>query len=392
MINLNGFKNFQKTKEEFASLVRKNAGPEDESKAFGSMMDALSGDLTEYITKQVKAKTDPILNAKKTDPEITPEEVKFFNDLTSDNLTHKTSEEVTIPETTVDKIFEDITTEHPLLDIIGLKNTGVRLKFLKSDAEGAAVWGKLFGDIQGQLTGTFSDEEADQSKLTAFVAIPNDVAEYGASWIKTFVMTQITEAFAVAAESAFLTGDGDSKPIGLNRNLSNGTTTNGVTTYATKIAAGTITLADTETAKKELGAIVKALSKKENGKPYAAKGKVVLVVQPGASIDMEAAMTMQNVNGQWVLAYPFGLQVIESVYVPDGQLIAFVPDRYDAYSAGPVEIKQFDQTLALQDGTLYTAKRFFYGKAEDNNVSQVYTLDVTTTSSKSTSGSTTSGS
>ena len=103
-------------------------------------------------------------------------------------------------------------------------------------------------------------------------------------------------------------------------------------------------------------------------------------------------MTMQNVNGQWVLAYPFGLQVIESVYVPDGQLIAFVPDRYDAYSAGPVEIKQFDQTLALQDGTLYTAKRFFYGKAEDNNVSQVYTLDVTTTSSTSTSGSTTSGS
>jgi hypothetical protein len=346
--------------------------------------------MTDYIKDEVKAQTETVLNARNSDPTITQDEVKFFNELASGNLSHTTKEEVTLPETVITKIFEDIATEHPFLDLIGLQNTGLRLKFLKSDAEGAAVWGKVFGDIQGQLTATFSDDDATQSKLTAFVAIPNDVAEYGAPWVKTFVTTQIEEAFAVAAESAFLTGDGNNKPIGLNRQVQAGVTVTGGV-YPEKASAGTITLADTATAKKELGGIVKALSKKENGKPYAAKGKVILVVQPGASIDMESAMTMQNVNGQWVLAYPFGLQVIESVYVPDGKLIAFVPDRYDAYSAGPVAIKQFDQTLALQDGLLFTAKRFFYGKADDDNTAKVYALSVNGSAATDSGSGSTSG-
>lgn len=387
-INLNKLTNFQDAKAKFAELVKNNAGSEEQASAYSEMMDSLGTDMTDYIKDEVKAQTETVLNARNSDPTITQDEVKFFNELASGDLTHSTKEEVTLPETVITKIFEDISTEHPFLDLIGLQNTGLRLKFLKSDAEGAAVWGKVFGDIQGQLTATFDDEDATQSKLTAFVAIPNDVAEYGVTWIKTFVMTQIQEAFAVAAESAFISGDGNNKPIGLNRQVQSGVTVTGGV-YPEKASSGSITLADVATAKKELGAIVKALSKKENGKPFAARGKVVLVVEPGASIDMEVAMTMQNVNGQWVLAYPFGLQIVESVYVPAGKIVAFVPQRYDAYCAGPVAIKTFDQTLALQDGLLYTAKRFFYGKAEDDNVAKVYDLAITAsdTASSETSSS-----
>ena len=58
-------------------------------------------------------------------------------------------------------------------------------------------------------------------------------------------------------------------------------------------------------------------------------------------------------------------------------MIAFVPERYDAFVSGGVEIKEFDQTLALEDGHLYTAKRFAYGKAEDDNVAKVYDLKLT---------------
>ncbi|KRN31101.1 phage major capsid protein [Liquorilactobacillus mali] len=376
-INLNKLTNFQDAKAKFAELVKNNAGSEEQASAYSEMMDSLGTDMTDYIKDEVKAQTETVLNARNSDPSITQDEVKFFNELASGDLSHSTKEEVTLPETVITKIFEDIATEHPFLDLIGLQNTGLRLKFLKSDAEGAAVWGKVFGDIQGQLTATFDDEDATQSKLTAFVAIPNDVAEYGVTWIKTFVMTQIQEAFAVAAESAFIAGDGNNKPIGLNRQVQKDVVVTGGV-YPEKASSGSITLADVETAKKELGAVVKALSKKENGKPFAARGKVVLVVEPGASIDLEVAMTMQNVNGQWVLAFPFGLQVVESVYAPTGKVIAFVPQRYDAYCAGPVAIKTFDQTLALQDGLLYTAKRFFYGKAEDDNVAKVYDLTLTT--------------
>ena len=62
----------------------------------------------------------------------------------------------------------------PLLQHIGLRNAGIRLKFLKSTQTGEAVWGKINGEIQGQLKQAFNEEEAIQNKLTAFVVIPKD--------------------------------------------------------------------------------------------------------------------------------------------------------------------------------------------------------------------------
>ncbi|MDN7023152.1 phage major capsid protein [Lactiplantibacillus plantarum] len=381
------FKNFTDAREKYAQLVKDAAKPEEQQQGFTDMMDALGEDTLSEIKNQVHLQTDDVLNAQRKDPSMTGDEVKFFNALTAGDLSHTEKTEVTLPETTVDQIFEDLVDQHPFLQTIKLQTTGLRLKFLKTDETGGkAVWGKVFDEIKGQLTAKFDDQTATQSKLTAFVALPNDILEFGAAWIKQFVMAQITEAFAAALESAFLVGDGNDKPIGLISDLSKGTVSGDTTTYAQKASVGSITLKDTETAKKELAGIVKKLSVKENGKPYVAKGKTVLVVTPGISLDMEAAMTMQNVNGQWVLAYPFGIQIVESQYVPNGKLIAFVPDRYDAYVAGAVNIKKFTETLAMEDGTLYTAKQFAYGKGKDNNVAFVYDLALETATTTDTAG------
>lgn len=370
-IDLNKLPNFQAKKEAFAELVRKGGNSETQAEAYSNMMNALTGDLTEYIDQKVKGKAE-----KGQHLGMNEDEVKFFNSLAAGDLSHGEKEEVVFPETTVDQIFKDMVKEHPFLQLLQLQNTGLRLKFLKSDPKGAAKWGKVNGEIQGQLTATFSDEDATQSKLTAFVAVPNDVLEYGAPWIKTFVVTQIQEAFAAALEEAFLTGDGKDKPIGLNRDVSQNVSVTGGQ-YPEKKSAGTLTFKDAKTAITELKNVVKALSKKENGKTFVARGKVVLALQPGASLDVEAAATMQNVNGQWVYALPFGIQTVESEYVPEDKVIAFVPERYDAFVSGGVEIKEFDQTLALEDGHLYTAKRFAYGKAEDDNAAKVYDLKLT---------------
>ena len=381
------FNNFSAKRKAYAELAKSDAKPEEKAQGFTDMMDALGTDTMAEIKNQVHLQTDDVLNAQRKDPSMTGDEVKFFNALTAGDLSHTEKTEVTLPETTVDQIFEDLVDQHPFLQTIKLQTTGLRLKFLKTDETGGkAVWGKVFDEIKGQLTAKFDDQTATQSKLTAFVALPNDILEFGAAWIKQFVMTQITEAFAAALESAFLIGDGNDKPIGLISDLSKGTVNGDTTTYAQKASAGSITLKDTETAKKELAGIVKKLSVKENGKPYVAKGKTVLVVTPGVSLDMEAAMTMQNVNGQWVLAYPFGIQIVESQYVPNGKLIAFVPDRYDAYVAGAVNIKKFTETLAMEDGTLYTAKQFAYGKGKDNNVAFVYDLAFETATTTDTAG------
>ncbi|KRO17409.1 phage major capsid protein [Lacticaseibacillus saniviri] len=367
-MNLNNLVNFKDKKAYYAKLVKDGAGVDEQANAYDDMMNALQNDMVAEINTQVDTKLSTFEANRRVDPKITNEEIKFFNDISTDV---GSKNEIVLPETTVNEIFDDLVTQHPLFAALNLKTTGLRLKILKSDTKGAVVWGKIFDEIKGQLDQAFTEEKADQNKVTAFVVVPNDALEYGAAWLKQFVVTQITEAFAVGLEQAFLTGDGNQKPIGLNRNVAkDAPVTGGV--YQEKKSAGTITLADSKTTSSEMGGIVRALSKKENGKPVVAQGNTVLVVTPGASIDFSAASMIQNVNGQWVFSLPFGVQIVESEFVPEGKVIAFVKGRYDAYTAGGVSIKQFDQTLAMEDMQLFTAKQFAYGKAKDNNAALVF--------------------
>lgn len=375
-MNLNGkLENFENAKKAYAESVTNKASVEEQAAAYDNMMNALSSDLQDRMDEGMKdfqAELDNLEANRRVDKKITNNEVKFFNEIKTNTDNKNTA---ILPEETVDQIFDELTSEHPLLAALGLKTTGLRLKFLRAEATGAAVWGKVFDEIKGQLDQVFSDEDATQSKLTAFVAIPKDAVNYGAAWIKNFVVTQIKEVFAAALEEAFLTGDGKDKPIGLTRETKEGTSvTDGV--YPEKTSAGTLTFADNDTTKKEIGKLVKTLSVKESGDPINVTGKVNLVVRPGDVISIQSATFMQNVNGQWVQALPFGINVIESVFVPENKAIAFVSDRYEAYIAGGVDINLFKETLAIEDMDLYTAKQFAYGKAKDGNTSAVYDLKI----------------
>jgi hypothetical protein len=382
------FKNFTDAREKYAQLVKDAAKPEEQQQGFTDMMDALGEDTLSEIKNQVHAQTEDYFDARRHDPKMSNEEVKFFNEIKTDT---GFKEPKLLPETVVTEVFDDMVQAHPLLQAIGLQNQGISLKIIQSDASGVIGWGNVFGEITSQLDAKFKETKADQSKATAFLVLPKDLSDFGPSWIKQYVITQITEAFAVGAETAFLTGDGNQKPIGLNRSVKEGVAVTGGV-YPEKESAGTLTFADTKTAAKELAGMIKELSTKENGKPVVAKGKTVMVMGPGESLDVEAQFMVQNLAGQFVTALPFGLTIIESEFAPENKVIAFVQGRYDAFQAGPLKIQPYDQTLALEDMDLYTAKQFFYGKAKDDKAAVVYDLKLatpgTTTTEPTTGGDT----
>jgi HK97 family phage major capsid protein len=369
---------YENAKLNYASVVKnEESTPEQIETAWSEMQDALVNSLTSQITDQVATmNADRSVLAARGANVLTSEETKFFNAVVqSDGFTS----DVILPETTVDRIFEDLTTDHPLLAEIKLQNAGLLTRIIKSEAEGAAVWGKVFGDIKGQLDAAFSEENVTQSKLTAFVVLPKDLEKFGPAWVEAYVRTQIAETFAVALENAFINGVGPTKdqPIGLIRDLETPVDpTNG---HAKKSVAGTLTFADSETTVKELSGLMKNLSTKSNGKAVNVSGKVVLVVNPVDAWDVKALYTFLNANGVYVTALPFNLRIVESVFQTQGELLAFVNDRYAAYTGGGVQINKFDQTLALEDCNLYTAKQFAFGKADDNKATAIYTLSVTET-------------
>lgn len=368
-------KNFQAKKEAFLAVL--NSEPDNREKqnaAYAEMLDAMADDYREMAAVEAAEMAENKFNElnKHSGNRLASEEIKFFNSLDTD-VGYK--EEILLPQQTIDRIFEDLVQAHPFLKEIGLTSAGLRLKFLKSETSGAAVWGKIYGEIKGQLDAAFSEETDIQNKLTAFVVVPNDLIEMGPNWVERYVRTQISEAFAYALVLAFIDGDGNDKPIGLRKDVSEGVTISGGV-YPDKTSTGTLTFADADTTIREMTGVMDNLSVKENGKRISIDGKVLFICNPSKAWALRAQYTIQNANGVFVTALPFNVRVIEAEGVPENEIIAFVKGRYDAYMGGGTRVKRFDQTLAIEDCTLYTAKAFFYGKARDDKSAQIYTLDI----------------
>ncbi|EAG5372894.1 phage major capsid protein [Listeria monocytogenes] len=368
----NNLVNYEEKRTAFVNAIKNEETQEIQNKAYVEMVDAMAADIMDQAKKEARQEADQYISASRTDKNITNEEIKFFNDINKE-VGYK--EETLLPQTVVDEIFEDLTTEHPFLASIGMRTTGLRTKFLKSETSGLAVWGKIFGEIKGQLDATFSEEESIQNKLTAFVVVPKDLENFGPVWVKRFVVTQIEEAFAVALESAFIIGDGKDKPVGLTRKVGKGTNVvDGV--YPEKVASGTLTFASSKVTVNELTDVYKYHSVKENGKPLNVAGEVTLLVNPTDAWDVKKQYTSLNANGVYVTALPYNLNIIESLFVPEKKAISYVAKRYDALVGGALNISTFDQTLAFEDLNLYAAKQFAYGKAKDEKAAAVWTLNI----------------
>lgn len=312
--------------------------------------------------------------ATQTTNGLTDGENKFFNAVT----TGLENAEVTLPLEIINQVFVELQNAHPLLNIIKFQSAGLKMKAIVSDSlatGGTAAWGEFTDEIKGQLKQAFHEVDFSQSKLTTYLAIPKDALENGYEWLKSFIIIQMSEAMAVALETALVSGDGNKQPIGLMKDLSKGTVSNGITTYADKTVAADLTGLTPETAATALAPVMQTLSKNEKGVTVNISGQVKLLVNPDDYYATLAKFMYLTQNGQWVAVLPFGVEIVQSIAVPATKGIIFAANRYWAY-IGETKMGEFDQTLAIEDLQLYTVKSFYYGKAFDNNTAQLVTISV----------------
>jgi HK97 family phage major capsid protein len=366
--------NFEAKKAAYMNLVKEGADAEKQATAWNEMQDALVADLTEKITDSVRDDNidSQILTARGQNV-LTSKERKFFNEVI---LTGGFAEDTILPITTQERVFEDLVAEHPLLEEIGLQDMGAVTRFIDADATKTYAWGALFGEIKGQVSAAFREEQVGQLKLTAFAAIPKDMLELGPEWVERYVRTLLVESYSVGLEYGLVNGRGpaQNEPIGLMKNVDSGT---GAVT--TKTSSGTLTFAPSqfgEVISGELHDVVKELAVDAEGKSRKVLNKIVMVVNPVDAISVLARNTIQTSNGQWVTAMPFNIKVVESEEVPSSKALFFVKGRYLAVTAGGYKINKFDQTLAIEDAMLYTIKQFANGKPKDNKAALLYDLDI----------------
>jgi Phage capsid family len=357
-----------------AALANTEATQAEQTEAFQNYFEALQNEVVSAVRSQVNDEMlDRSILQQRGQNVLTSEEMKFFKAAVLDG---GFKDESILPVTTQERVFEDLVTEHPLLEAIGLQDLGAVTRFITSDPTKAFAWGKLFGDIKGQINAAFDEETITSLKLTAFAAIPNDMLELGPVWIERYVRTLLVESYSVGLEFGFVNGGGAAaeQPVGLMKDVN--TSTGAVTD---KVSSGTLTFEPSDKGvivAGELYEVIKALSVDSDGKSIKVLNKVVMVVNPIDAIGVQARNTIQTANGQWVMALPYNIQVVESEEVPVGKAVFFVKGRYLAAIAGGYKLKKFDQTLAIEDATLYTIKQFANGKPKDNKAALVYDLAI----------------
>lgn len=373
VIKFNKILGIEDAKTELTTVLT-NAGSttKQQTEAFQNFLDAMQKEVENNIEREFLSTSS--MHSSNTS-NLSHKEINFFNEVIKEG--GFTDNEI-LPSDTQERIFDDLQESYPLLKHLGIRNLGAVTEFIYGDPEGAAVWGPLFGDIKGQLNSTFRSESITQLKLTAFIPIPNDMLKLGPVWVERYVRTMIVEAMSVGLEKGFVVGTGNNEPIGLLKSL-DGSVVDGKTEYPDKESVGTLTFKPGRTTINELKGVVEKLSTHTVGGGERVRniaGKVVMVTNPFDSFGIKANSTVQNDAGAYVSSLPFSPIITESMFVPQGKVVFFVKGEYLAAIGGGLEVKKFDQTLALEDATLYIAKQFATGRPLDNNAVQIYDLDL----------------
>ena len=373
--NKGKMENFEAKKKAYMNVIKdENSTTEQVETAFNEMFTALQTDLAEQITNEARNEVnDSHILAARGQNVLTSTERTFFNEVIASG---GFAEDTILPITTQERVFEDLVTEHPLLDAIGLQDLGAITRYIYSDATKAYAWGALFGEIKGKISAAFREEQIGQLKLTAFAVIPKDMLELGPEYVERYVRTVLVESYSVGLEYGLVNGRGPSQnePIGLMKDVN--AETGAVTT---KTSVDTLTFAPSdrgEVVAKELGGVVVTLSKDGKNKARKVANKIVMVVNPIDAIKVQIGNTIQTSNGQWVTTLPYNISPIESEEVPEGKALFFVKGAYLAAIAGGYKINKFDETLAIEDARLYTMKQFANGKPKDNKTAVVYDLNI----------------
>lgn len=367
--------NFKAKKAAYTEMIKnEEATPEELQNAVDEMFVALQEDLTEKITGEARnASLDTQVLVSRGSHVLTSKENAFYNKVVEDG---GFNDESTLPETVQERVFEGLVKERPLLQAIGLQDLGAVTKFIYADPALAYAWKEIFGEISGQVNAAFRDEKITQLKLTAFGAIPNDMLELGPVWVDRYMVTMLIESLAAGLEYGLVNGRGPAQdePVGLLKDVDpdNGAVTD-------KESSGTLTFAPSERGEvvvAELYSVLANLSKDAKDKYRKVLNKVVMLVNPIDLLAVNARHTIQNDSGTFVTNLPYNLKVVDSEEIPVGKVAFLVQGEYIAAIAGGYKLKKFDQTLAMEDATLYTIKRFANGRPKDNKAVVVYDLEI----------------
>ncbi|ENY8512188.1 TPA: phage major capsid protein [Clostridioides difficile] len=341
----------------------------DEEKITTSFL-RMAEDIQSNLLKEARSianieSTDRAILDKRGMPQLTSEERTYYNQAIEKR--GFTDLEITMPRTVFDRVFDDLEQNHPLLSAITFENTtGVTEWIIRKTNAEAAWWGKLDDVIKKELEHGFNKINAGAYKLSAYLPVAKAMLDLGAEWLDRYVRAVLTEALSLGLEMGIVAGTGKDQPKGMLKDLK-GAVVEGV--YPDKTAKPLIDFKPAT-----LGIEIMA-PLTNNGKR--AVPSIIMLVNP---VDywskIFAATTMLTSNGTYAYGVlPIPGNIIQSVAVPKGKLIAGMAKDYFMGIASSGKIEYSDEYKFLEDERTYLVKQYATGEPKDNDSFLVFDIE-----------------
>lgn len=297
---------------------------------------------------------------------LTAAERKYYNEVKDKH----SFDGLELPKTVFERVFEDLTKNHPLLSEINFVNvTGVTDWVVRKDDVEAAWWGKLCDEIKKKLDNAFETIKTDLYKVSAYVPVCKAMLALGPEWLDRYVRTILGESIALAIEKAIIAGEGGEEPIGIIKKIADVSGGKNQDKEAKPLA---------DFSPESIGGeILAPLAKGKNG-----LGRLILVVN---STDyykkFYPLFNIQDENGVYHKQnLPFDGKVIESIYMPEGKMVVGEAKNYFMGIGSALKIEHSDEYRFLEEQRVYIAKQYANGRPRKDEDFLVF--DITNTKLK----------
>ena len=347
----------------------KNALESGDTKELSEAIVKMAGDIENNILEEARASINENLNDnailnKRGLNTLTAEETKYYNEVISKGG-FKGIEEL-MPKTVIDRVFEDLEKNHPLLSKIDFINTtGITEWITRTKEVEAAWWGSLDDEIKKKLDNGFKKEQTTLFKLSAYIPVTKSMLDLGPQWLDKFVRAMLSESMAIALEISIVSGTGKEQPIGMLKDLKK-PVTDGV--YSDKSAKKLTDFAPATLGKNIMAPLTKEGTRNVSG--------IIMVVNP---VDYWEKIFGQTTFLTSQGTYVYGLlpipgDIVQSTAVPKGKMIVGMAKDYFMGIGSSQKIEYSDQYHFLEDERVYIAKQYGNGKPKDNDSFLVFDI------------------
>lgn len=343
---------------------------------FGQLVENIHEDVLDQARAEMNQRidamqqeTDTRILACRGKRQLTSEETNYYQKLSEAMRAKEPRQalaniEVTFPQTVFDAVFEELTTSHPLLSKIDFVPTTAAVKMLyNTNGYQTAAWGKLTSEIVRELSSGFKEIDSGLCKLSAFLAVSRDMLDLGPEWLDNYVRQVLYEALANGMEAGIVSGDGNEKPIGMNRQVGDDVVvTGGVYPAKEEISVSSLDIAT-------LGNLVSLLAVDDNGKPRPVSDLILLVHPQDYYQKIMPATNILSPDGAYRSTMPYPVEVIQTSALENGKAILGMATRYFGMAGSSTDgtIEYSDENKFLEDERVYKIKAYGNGLPKDNN-------------------------